>query len=182
MKAGERRCAEAVDPEWHPTLYCPGGEEAYFFPKSISATVPLWHRWNVSRVSDCPSVPGEPGFGVSLGARRPTYRVPPRLQIFDDFLTSSWDPNYQFWCQLTSNLLPYLGPKSTQIRPKRAPNSKPTCMMFSMPCFIDFGTYLVDFWKVWGGKLSAKLTEKSTLEGKAEKTDFLVFAEAKIKT
>ena len=39
----------------------------------------------------------------------------------------------------------------------------------------------MDFWKVLAVKLSAKLTEKSILEGKGEKVDFLDFAEAKIK-
>ena len=37
----------------------------------------------------------------------------------------------------------------------------------------------MDFWKVLALKLSAKLTEKSIVEGKGDKVYFLVFAEAK---
>ena len=39
----------------------------------------------------------------------------------------------------------------------------------------------VDFGIILGLKLSAKWTNKSILEGKSEKLDFLVFAEVKIK-
>ena len=35
-----------------------------------------------------------------------------------------------------------LAPKSTQIRAKRGPNTKPTCIIFSIPFLIDFGSLL----------------------------------------
>ena len=37
---------------------------------------------------------------------------------------------------------PNLAAKSTQIRAKRDPNTKPSCIIFSIPCLIDFGRLL----------------------------------------
>ena len=58
-----------------------------------------------------------------------------------------------------TNLPPNLAPKSTKNRLKRVPNSKTTCIMFSMTFLIDLEASWVEFWKVLGLKLKAKLFE-----------------------
>ena len=63
--------------------------------------------------------------------------------FFDHFFDIVLGPQFsRFWCQLGSNLPPNLAPKSTQIRAKRGPNTKPTCIIFSIPFLIDFGSLL----------------------------------------
>ena len=124
-------------------------------------------------------------FVILLGARTSATHVPLRTTAWPDFwwffdivLGTQFS---RFWCQLGSNLPLNLGPKSTKNLPKRVLNSKPTCMMFWMPFFIDFGSLLGAFSEVLRFKLEARLTKKCIFEGYAEKLYFLLFALAGIK-
>ena len=54
----------------------------------------------------------------------------------------------RFWWQLGPNLPRSLAIKSIPNRPRRGANPKPICIMVSMPSLIDFGTLLVEFWRV----------------------------------
>ena len=120
----------------------------------ISATVPRaceQTKWSVpgscERSEPCTLVLGvlrtlkgpEEGYhGVTWGG--PGLPAPP---FFDHFFDIVLGPQFsRFWCQLGSNLPPNLAPKSTQIRAKRGPNTKPTCIIFSIPFLIDFGSLL----------------------------------------
>ena len=70
---------------------------------------------------------------------------------------------YRFWIDLGSNLPANLASKSTQNRPKSHPNFKPTCIMFSIAFFTDFGSIFGRFWWIFGPKLRAKLIKKSII-------------------
>ena len=54
-------------------------------------------------------------------------------------------------------------PSSTQIRPKRAPNSKPTCIMFWLPFFIDLGSLLGWFSVGFGLQVGSQVDKKMGL-------------------
>ena len=82
-----------------------------------------------------------------------------------------------FWCQLGSNLPSNLDPKIHQNSAQEASKFQANFHDVWAAVSILEASW-VDFWKVLGCKLNAKLTE---LEGKAEKVVFFVFAEEKIK-
>ena len=100
-----------------------------------------------------------PGHSLVALTRAPLLNV-----FFRHSLFYSWDCFFfRFWCQLGSNLPPNLVPKSTKNRPKRVPNSKPTCIIFSMPFLSILGTSWLDFLLVLAAKLKPKLTKKSII-------------------
>ena len=100
-----------------------------------------------------------------LGAARPNFLIFPdraALPFFDDFLDIVLGPQFfRFWCQLGSNLPPNLAAKSTQIRAKRDPNTKPSCIIFSIPCLIDFGRLLDRIWVGFGCQVGRPRHQKS---------------------
>ena len=51
-------------------------------------------------------------------------------------------------------------PSSTEIRPKRDPNSKPTCIMFWIPFFIDLGSLLGRFLVGFGAQVGSQVDQK----------------------
>ena len=63
------------------------------------------------------------------------------------------------WLQLASQL----GPKIHPNRSKRAPNSKPTYIMFSMPFLIDFGSLLSGFLVDFGSQVEGQVDKKSII-------------------
>ena len=65
------------------------------------------------------------------------------------------------WCQLGLNLPPNLVEKSTQIRPKRDPDPLPSCIIFSIPCLIDFGRLLDRIWVGFGCQVDRPRHQKS---------------------
>ena len=84
------------------------------------------------------------------------------LNFFGHFFDIVLRPQFsRFWCQLGSNLPPNLAPKSTQIRAKRGPNTKPTCIIFSIPCLIDFGRLLDRIWVGFGCQVGRPRHQKS---------------------
>ena len=78
--------------------------------------------------------------------------------FFCYFLNIVLDPS---WADFGTNLPPILAPKSTKNRPKRAPNSKPTCIIFSIPCLIDFGRLLDRIWVGFGCQVDRPRHQKS---------------------
>ena len=115
----------------------------------ISATVPPGTIVECSRVHVGSWDPGMVVLEIPegfLGAARPnlsSFLDHSSHPFFDDFLDIVLGPQFfRFWFQLGSNLPSNLAAKSTQIRAKRGSNTKPTCIIFSIPCLIDFGRLL----------------------------------------
>ena len=85
----------------------------------------------------------------------------PALPFFDHFFDIVLGLQFsRFWCQLGSNLPANLAPKSTQIRSKRGPNTKPTCIIFSIPFLIDFGSLLGRFLEGLGPQVECQVDQK----------------------
>ena len=79
---------------------------------------------------------------------------PPRLQIFDDFLTSSWDPHFiDFRANLASKNRPKIDQKSIQ-----------NVLFFLIGCWIDFLLIL-------GAKVGQKSFQKSIRKSIAKKSE-----------
>lgn len=99
-----------------------------------------------------------------LGAARPNSWITPDHSLdifFDGFFDIVLEPQFfRFWYQLESNLPPNLAPKSTQIRAKRGPNTKPTCIIFSIPFLIDFGSLLGRILVGFGCQVEGQVDQK----------------------
>ena len=113
-------------------------------------------KWN-DRGHHC----GPPGLSGLI-----IYRDPPRAALacmtflelfFCYFLNIVLDPS---WTDFGPNLAPNLAPKSTKNRSKRVPNSKPTCIMFSIPFLIDFGSLLGRFLEGFGPQVECQVDQK----------------------
>ena len=77
--------------------------------------------------------------------------------FFCYFLNIVLDPS---WADFGTNLPPNLAPKSTKNRSKRAPNSKPTCIIFSIPFLIDFGSLLGRILEGFGPQVEGQVDQK----------------------
>ena len=64
------------------------------------------------------------------------------------------------WTDFGTNLPPNLVQESTKNHPKGAPNSKPTCIMFSVPFLIDFGSLLDRFLEGFGAQVECQVDQK----------------------
>ena len=107
----------------------------------ISATGPSVPEgmYNVGKVAQSSKGPRE-GF---VASSRVDF-LKPFLCYFVDIV---WGRHFSgFWCQLRSDLPANLARKSTKIRPKRCPNSKPTCILFSMAFLSILEASWPDFW------------------------------------
>ena len=97
-----------------------------------------------------------------LWGQEPDYSFFSATLFFDHFFDIVLGPQFsRFWCQLGSNLPPNLAAKSTQIRAKRDPNTKPSCIIFSIPCLIDFGRLLDRIWVGFGCQVDRPRHQKS---------------------
>ena len=72
-------------------------------------------------------------------------------------------PFSEFWCQLGPKLPANLAPKSIQNQTTRNPNSKQTCIMASMPYFIDVGSLLGRFLYAFGAQVEGQVDKKSII-------------------
>ena len=69
----------------------------------------------------------------------------------------------KLWSQNGRTLPSSVAPSSIRNHAKGDPNAKPNRIIFSMPSFIDFGSFLVRICKALRFELKAKLTTKSII-------------------
>ena len=75
-------------------------------------------------------------------------------------LSSANLPTRSHMIDFLVNLPANLAPKSTQIRAKRGSNTKPTCIIFSIPFLIDFGSLLGRILVGFGCQVEGQVDQK----------------------